>query len=119
MSEKEWTEKRRFKRFPAEGVIEIVVLDKDSAKRAISRPAMSQNMSVGGVLLTTDKEIPVDSTVLLKLDFAMVTGSSQKRIIEAVGRVARGGATEKGYEIGVCFEGVSEGDAEALRLMVE
>ena len=119
MSENEWTEKRRFKRFPAEGILEIVVLDKESAKKAIRRPAKSLNMSVGGVLLTTEQEIPVDTAVLLKLDFAMVTGSPNKRIIEAVGRVARGGKTDKGYEIGVCFEGVSEDDAEALRLMVD
>ena len=72
-------EKRRFKRFPSEGIIDIIVLDRSEAEDLIRSKARSVNMSVGGVL---------------RLD-----------VFEAAGRVVRvKGAPEIGYEIAVSID---------------
>jgi len=112
-------EKRRFKRFPSEGIIDIVVLDKSEANDLIRSKAKSVNMSVGGVLLCTDQEIPAGKSVLMKLDIDLGSGLGSDRVVEAVGRVVRSQRSkDSGYEIAVCFEGVTQDDADALRKLV-
>ncbi len=128
--DREAGERRKFTRVAASAVLEIMQIDRADPELASDRytPAESLNLSVGGLLLTTDLELDIGALVKMKLRLSEISAfkpakerdrSGEAPDLVAVGEVVRvRGAREIGFEVAVRFVAIHDGDVAALRRLV-
>ncbi|HUX05777.1 MAG TPA: PilZ domain-containing protein [Acidobacteriota bacterium] len=102
-------DQRRYHRFNAAGGSEVVLLDESG--KTMRRAGESLNMSVGGLLISTNEKLPLGATVLLKLNL----DEPAERKFEAFGRISRiSERSDGGYDIAVTFEAVEGKESAEL-----
>lgn len=98
---------RRFPRLAAKHLISFEYFD-DERTEDIEGMGISQNLSLGGVLLEIDKSLRAGATVFLEL-------ALREHVIKATARIVHSTRTKTGsYDIGLEFTQIKESDVTLL-----
>lgn len=102
------TEKRRFPRLEAKYLISFEYFDEDNTQD-IEGMGVSQNLSLGGILIEIDKPVRMGATLFLEI-------ALKDYLIKATGRIAHvKKIRENNYDIGITFIQISPDDHKVLQ----
>lgn len=106
-------EKRRFKRLNKQFVVRIQAQGGASKEWDM---ILIQNISKGGLLFSTDKNIPAGAVFNFKINIAL-----NKNAIACTGKAARVGTAGNPavYEVGISFTDIQQADADQIEHTVE
>jgi len=100
-------EKRRFPRLDAKYLISYEYFDEELGYLR-SWMGLSQNLSIGGVMITIDKKVRAGATLFLEI-------ALQDNVIKATGKIAHIFNTDGGkFDVGVSFTQIKPSDLELL-----
>lgn len=123
------TEKRKYYRMPMEHLLEFREYSFSGDQKTIE--SKLKDVSGGGVLLESDKALPVGSLIEMKLkiprwnryktEFVKPDWTSETEPLVTLGHVVRVEEIEEGkeYEIGVVFECIDDDHRNALMKYIE
>ncbi|MFC1853708.1 PilZ domain-containing protein [candidate division CSSED10-310 bacterium] len=107
MVEIEYENKRKYPRLSAKHLISYEYFD-DEQTEDIEGLALSQNVSIGGVLIEIDREVQKGGTLLLEI-------ALKDHVIKATGLIVHCKKTmRKKFDIGIRFTQIDPSDLEVL-----